>query len=948
MKYLKVYIPTTVLTLLLVVVFMSFKPTAANALPASCSGSLGYGLAAFHGYFSCAAFDTKNLADFVIPGGVHVVSGPNVTYAQELASFESIIIGSLNGSSNSSTGAAFIIDTMLGVPAGTNDRSVSDLTITKWKTLVEAYGSGTARLINYNNLISWKCGTTDSAYDPINNDVFLYPVEHGGSINDCGSNATVSAITFSSPDGKVLYSIKTDCGNSIGTLQALPSPQTDTISGAVQVRNITTNTVTSLTGASVILTETGPTTSDTKTTTTNSGGRYSFSVPDGDHFTIAMSSSATPSGDAGPYTDYGGIATKYNCGPTTYQLQVAATPYSTPDNTGRSGTSRCNTIRSNDNYNFVYTGTSTTGCTINCGPILTCNTGSYDITPVVNPDTPYIGAGYPNSSISFSSTGNFESDSNNPYNDNLWQSVNQSSQLFVTGTNVTSSATWNLSTGSNVPVGTIPIQTTVGTYSVPYQVKIVSVVIDPTPSTHWAPVANPNPTKETPSPPPASSYTSKSINIAAPVYTTIQAPGNPTTGYYTKEDIMTTYTYTKTTSTPGPTTYTCPGGWTPAGNMCTRTLANGKPAKPILATPHPGAPIIITTLIATDTSHQYYYYITWVSTPNVDCPPPVSLKIGYQPYMRVYGGDAMAGSTFDPSLTTACTPISGQQANIVGWNYGTPNYSGAGTEFAGYALGAIDGFATSQRTSSAGAGLSFANTSNNSPSSGQFGGLFVKVSCASDFYGAKPINAPAPPSSNVGNIPSGSYYQNGSFTISGGTVGTSGTGGKHVAIYVNGNAYISGNITLGGTWNTIGDIPSFELIVQSGNIFIDSSVTRLDGLYVAQGGTIYDCSVNGAAASGSQFSNNCNNSLVVNGSFIGTQVDLMRTPASPNNTLYKSSDTPKSGGSLSASQSGYASEVFNYSPAVWLGLTGNNWLGTNSNITNLNNYNSITSLPPVL
>jgi hypothetical protein len=181
-----------------------------------------------------------------------------------------------------------------------------------------------------------------------------------------------------------------------------------------------------------------------------------------------------------------------------------------------------------------------------------------------------------------------------------------------------------------------------------------------------------------------------------------------------------------------------------------------------------------------------------------------------------------------------------------------------------------------------------------------------------------------------------------------------------VTIYVDGNVNIEGNISLGDSWNTIGDIPSFELIVQNGNIYIDNNVTRLDGVYVAQDltqagtGTIYDCSVGGVPASGAQFSNDCYQPLVINGSFIATQVDLMRTTSpdnstSSNNTLFESTgDNSTSGGSDSASLSGNASEVFNYSPAVWLGLTNNDLLGTDTNNVGLNNYNSITSLPPVL
>jgi hypothetical protein len=1069
MKYLKLYTSIAVLTSLLVIAFISLKPSIANA--ATCPGGGNFGAGIGYGYFACTSPTLSN-DDDVFPHQLAASSSASAFEGEITSQLNSN--GSLAGTGEYSTGAAFIIDTMMGVSAGSCDRTVCDTTVAQWEALVTEYGS--LGLIKVTN-INWTCGITDTLYDPTANDDFYFTLEPGGSLIPCSLpsaavQATVPVIEFLSPTTKKgIFNIKIDCGNPIGSLQAIPPPQQDTMSGSVQIKNTTTDAITNAPNGTVITLDNTTDPSVPPLTAKVQNGIYSIDVLDGDEF--GLSAPTAPSGETGPYTDYQGAATftdsatgtagaPYNCGPTAYHLQVAGKTSSLPDNSGRTGSAVCETVPKDSDYNFVYltspaapgtgvcnsltassgtgptftavatytlgtgvtyksvsfswgdgsptsggtnsngvvtsgphtyitpgtypvgatlsfttsSGTTTSICPptsvtytnnpVGGGPVFTCNTGSYDITPVVNPSTTYIGAGFP-ATITFNSSGQFESDSNNPYNDNLAQSVNQSSQLTVeaTGTDnglgITSPVTYPLSPGTG-SVGPLSLQTSVGIYSVPYQVKIVQVVIDPDPATHWAPIANPNPTLETPAAPPASSYTNKTVTVAAPVYTTIPAPGNPTTGYYTQEKTTTTYTYTDTTTTPGPTTYTCPSGWLPPSGSptCSRVVQATQKTTTIPATPHVGASTTTTTTVATDYSYLYNYYITWVSTPNVECPPPVPVQVGFQPYMKVYGGDVVAGSTFDPGLTTACTPLSSQRSNIVGWNYDTPNYSGGGTEYAGYALGAIDGFATSQGSANAGIGLSFASVgvSNNSPSSGEFGGSFIPVSCAPDFFDAKPASAASPPSTNVGNIPSGSYYQNGSFSTSNVTM-TINTG-THVTIYVNGNAYINGNITLGGTWNTIGDIPSFELVVQNGNIYIDNTVTRLDGVYVAQDlnqngtGTIYDCSVNQLQAAGAQFSNDCYQPLVINGSFIATQVDLMRTTSpsdstTSSNTLQSSSsDRTTSGGSDNAGESGNASEVFNYSPAVWLGLTNNNLLGTDNNNTSLNNYNSITSLPPVL
>jgi hypothetical protein len=137
----------------------------------------------------------------------------------------------------------------------------------------------------------------------------------------------------------------------------LPPPVNESITGVVNTKNLSTGATANVTNAQVILTDNA--TGVQSTTTTNSIGRYGFSVLQGDQFSIAMSSSP-PSGYAGPYTDYQGasgylgLAYAYTCGTATYQLQISDNP-SYPNNTGRSGSAICPNVGANDMYNFIYT-----------------------------------------------------------------------------------------------------------------------------------------------------------------------------------------------------------------------------------------------------------------------------------------------------------------------------------------------------------------------------------------------------------------------------------------------------------------------------------------------------------------------------------------------------------------------------------------------------------------
>jgi len=560
-------------------------------------------------------------------------------------------------------------------------------------------------------------------------------------------------------------------------------------------------------------------------------------------------------------------------------------------------------------------------------PGYTCSDGggAYNIQYSTNPPPTgsFIGAGYPGTSISFYSTGGFDSDA--AHGLSLAPYQNQSSSLTITG-----NGALGLSgggpidfTGSDSNIDTVPITNTAGMYtnSINYSAEIVTVNADP----NRPEVKTATPFSSPALPPPVgySGTPTSSPAPGSPTFSTTSAGSAPTITYYTTEVATTIYTYTNTITT----TTTIPGTCI----LYDDSVYTGYCEK--YGPPTQGPPTTTTTT-ATTMSTDTTYWIT-VATDPAPCPTG-SINIADQPYMKVYGGDVMAGSGFNSGSQTDCTEPT---SSILGWNWPQPPvYSGSGDEFAAYGLGEIDGFATNQASSTAtGIGLSFANTTT-TPSSQIFGGGFGQVNCAPDFYSTMPAS-PTTTIPTVNGLASKSYYSNGDLTINGGNVQDS----QHPVIYVNGNATITGNIYLGSTttpsrgesWGSVSDIPSFELIVK-GNIYVDPGVTNLDGIYVAQGGTIYDCATSIGPELGSSYYNSCNNQLVVNGTFIGKNVDLMRF----GNTLYQSSgDTqvPTTDGTWNHTN---AAEVFNYNPVIWLGLTSNN--------TSLDNYNSVISLPPVL
>ena len=301
-----------------------------------------------------------------------------------------------------------------------------------------------------------------------------------------------------------------------------------------------------------------------------------------------------------------------------------------------------------------------------------------------------------------------------------------------------------------------------------------------------------------------------------------------------------------------------------------------------------------------------------------------TFTVTYLPYLQVYGGDVMAGASPTTAGGTGMCATNAD-AGVFSWNNHTADFSGGGAQYAVQALAAIQDFASGQDSDAPSpAGLSFANTYTPADAGklaagqGLFGGYFGGTGADCDFT-SDITSAPATANTTIGTT-----------TIAAGT--------QTVRYITGADVYIDGNIVYAGTggWTKVTDIPYFKLVVVGGNIYINSNVTQLDGLYVAEpdssgGGTIYTCAsaldTAVTPAAGGYF-NTCKHQLVVNGAFVARQVQFLRTAGSLGQA--------KAGDTIAANHS---AEVFNYTPELWLPRGAAAAGG---------GYAAITALPPVL
>jgi len=330
-----------------------------------------------------------------------------------------------------------------------------------------------------------------------------------------------------------------------------------------------------------------------------------------------------------------------------------------------------------------------------------------------------------------------------------------------------------------------------------------------------------------------------------------------------------------------------------------------------------------------------------------------------KPYIKVFNDDVFAGGWFGNSSANCSTtdpnyqaptfnPLQNQfEGGILG--FATNNRHGSSVDFGAFAMGLIQGnpdnqygFYSGQGTGTN--GLSFSNTGSGISLDywgGYLAGAAPQIHCIPDYFGTKQSLNPAPTplsnSFNVGTLAQDQYLAPNGLTSdvsAGGTatipVGTSTT------VFVNGNVYISHNIVYAAGY-TSDNVPKFALVVK-GNIYIDPSVTQLDGLYIAQpstgniDGDIWTChDSSNTTPDGYWIGANCGNKLTFNGAVIAKQVEFLRI----NGDLANAPDNEGVGSNNMA-------ETINYIPAMVIGGPFFNQLPSQNP-----KINSLISLPPI-
>ena len=365
------------------------------------------------------------------------------------------------------------------------------------------------------------------------------------------------------------------------------------------------------------------------------------------------------------------------------------------------------------------------------------------------------------------------------------------------------------------------------------------------------------------------------------------------------------------------------------------------------------------------------YNMTWTYA-SLNCSQPIFVVL--KPYVKVYNGDV------DTSGGANCSAADGIIDTLNYGNSGAAKFVGSSAELTVAALADINGFTSN--------GINFNGTPPNqkyltlaNTASDDYGGNSGITNCPTDYMAAEAaahdfdINSSSGTNNmSINPTATGSGTQVYDFNYNTTTDptwrlnGLSLGNGTQRYVYVHGDVYITGNITFSGAsggWASTSDIPSFWLIA-SGNIYIAPNVTDLAGVYVSEidsngnGGTIYTCATDGPDSTTpgtlgfvdpTHHYTDCNSQLRVHGSFIANVIQLFRSFGTLLNSSRGETDASRanctrsnSPATLTPNGNSCAGEVFDFSPEVYLGAPPTS--GGSSAFSS--NYDSITSLPPVL
>ncbi|MDQ3065284.1 MAG: hypothetical protein M3Q36_03365 [bacterium] len=322
--------------------------------------------------------------------------------------------------------------------------------------------------------------------------------------------------------------------------------------------------------------------------------------------------------------------------------------------------------------------------------------------------------------------------------------------------------------------------------------------------------------------------------------------------------------------------------------------------------------------------------------------------VGTKAYMKIFGGDTMAGGGFGAS----CTPSYG---GVYAWaRTDGSGYAGASSQLTVSSLLEVNQlYSASNRgggNTRAPRGLTFANDSGTT-----WGGNYGAAKCITDYYTATrdaTLNRSNwngqnfNPYTGAGRI----QYTNITSGASSGVIGASGDlsvpADTQVAVYYTGDVRIRSNIRFDTGFSTWASAPNFVLVVL-GDIYIDESVVRLDGQYISQGGTIYTCSNasgGGTTYNSSQVYNNCQNQLSVNGSLVGNNIRWLRLRGSLNDANFQEVPDFDTGAGTPAG------EIINYTPHMWLAPSPLKIPGAadgNAPTNTIDKYQAIKEMPPI-
>lgn len=315
------------------------------------------------------------------------------------------------------------------------------------------------------------------------------------------------------------------------------------------------------------------------------------------------------------------------------------------------------------------------------------------------------------------------------------------------------------------------------------------------------------------------------------------------------------------------------------------------------------------------------------------CDGATTISVVAKPYFKVFNGGVMVGAGFNSGTTTCTTP---GNARVSAFASDSPSFHGASSEYELRSLGGVvKTFYSSGRQPTALPNYKALTLANNA-ASGTYGGSFGGASCITDYYvTAKNSTVPvASGASTIATLDAAAGANNqvewGGGTLSGGALAAA----EKLAVFVDGDVYINGNITLATNYTSLTDIPFFALVVK-GNIKIAPNVTQLDGLYIAQpdgnaDGTIYTCL--NADNTVPNLYNTCRTKLTFNGAVVAKNLKLLRTAG-----------TLASGPANETAASANIAEVFNGTPEMYIAYPA---FRVEDSTTEL--YDSVTSLPPLL